>query len=114
MTIVRVTDLVESVLNGKNKKNYEKEINDFIKYHQERGGNQFVKDYISEIVRSRKMKKDIVSENPELAQRIFQLFRDTEIGEMFVKKYAEGEYHHTAYFISLEIRQPIDRHPVVL
>ncbi|MEK6924682.1 MAG: hypothetical protein AABW71_00405 [Nanoarchaeota archaeon] len=61
-----------------------------------------------------KAKKNIVRKDPELAYRIFCLFKDREIGEMFAKRYAKGEYHHSAYFVSLEMRCPIERHPVVL
>ncbi|MEK6924683.1 MAG: hypothetical protein AABW71_00410 [Nanoarchaeota archaeon] len=39
MAIIRITDLVRSVLDSKKERDMKKEIDEFIKYHQERGGS---------------------------------------------------------------------------
>jgi len=56
------------------------------------------------------MKEKIVHCDPHLAQYLFYVFHDREIGGLFVSKYAEDPHlHHSAYFISLELGTPLQR-----
>ncbi len=55
-------------------------------------------------------KRQLVENNPEVAQRMFYVFGDREIGELFVARYSEDPVrHHSAYHISVDLGRPIKR-----
>ena len=75
-------------------------------------GNYFHEFYRG-IKESPQRMEQVVRDDPELAFRIFDIFRDREIGKLLVVLYAENpEHHHSAYFVSLELGNPIERLPV--
>ncbi|MFC1686298.1 hypothetical protein ACFLZZ_04755 [Nanoarchaeota archaeon] len=68
--------------------------------------------YNKVLKRDTQLKKDLVETNPYLAERVVNIFKDLEVGRLYVKKYENDEHrHHSAYFISLKISEPIKRQP---
>ena len=72
----------------------------------ERGeeGNEFFIWYRDAIMEDPVAKRHLVDTDPERALRVFSVFSDREIGEMFVEKYTDDDgFGHAAYFVSSEL-----------
>ncbi|GEM_PF-6445363 len=65
---------------------------------------------------SKKKKLALIHQDPDLAERIFTVFGDSQLGELYVKTYRySDERHHSAYFISVALGNPVPRrNPVLL
>ncbi len=74
----------------------------FVDYKHQ--NNQLASWYRNLIAPSPELKKQLVETDPELAQRCFYLFRDRELGEIFIGIYKnDPSRHHSAYHISVEL-----------
>ena len=79
-------------------------------------GNKFYEFY--ESIRKDSSKKErLVMDDPDLAFRIFNIFRDKEIGRLFIRLHSQSpQHHHTAYFVSVELYShpiPRDSNPIL-
>ncbi len=60
-----------------------------------------------------KFMSDLCKHDPDLASLAFNVTRHRGLGEVFVEMYKDSDnYHHTAYFMSVEIKKPIPRRNV--
>ena len=62
-------------------------------------------------------KARVLIDDPDLAFRLFNIFRDKEIGRLFIKLHSQDpQNNHTAYFVSVELYgRPIcrDSNPIL-
>lgn len=76
------------------------------------GTNTLTSWYEQEIKPNPKAKLALVEQNPSLAERVFFVFKDTELGQIYVNKWAQDAVkQHAAYFIAREIGKQIQREP---
>lgn len=55
-------------------------------------------------------KESLVRNNPEMAIKIFEIHRDEELGDLFIRHYRnDREYNSAAYFISVDMGISIKR-----
>lgn len=74
------------------------------------GTNTLTSWYTQEIKPNSKAKLALVEQNPALAERVFFVFRDTELGQMYVNKWSQDAVkQHAAYFIARELGKQIPR-----
>ena len=53
---------------------------------------------------------ELCEQDPDLAVRVFNITNHLTLGETFVEMYKDNEqYHHSAYFISVDLEKPIKR-----
>lgn len=84
---------------------------DFILKRDGDDGDFIVPFYLKLLLHSTLQEKmRAIREHPDLVERIFTLFHDRELGQLYVNYYGDSrDKHHTAYFISVELGTPIRR-----
>ena len=80
-----------------------------VKYNPKKH-NEFTSWYKREVRRNVEEKQRIVEENPVLALRIYNIFKDDDIAEMLVETYKDHpELRHVAYLVARDITHPFER-----
>ncbi len=72
--------------------------------------NEFSSWYYQRIKRDVEKKIRLVEENPILALRTFNIFRDKELGAIFIDKYKDHpQLSHVAYHIAKDLKDKFER-----
>ena len=85
-------------------------LSQFSKNYGRTSEDDFVKRYLDTLRFKEKDRRRLVKDDPLFVDRAFTIFRDAQLGRLFVDEYADSQdFHHTAYFISVELGTPINR-----